>query len=200
MIFSNDPPGRSVRPMLRANKVSPAINNLLVLRQPRKRKARRTCDGAERQGSRFWRGVQHCAFAAESRSDMGGQRHRPAPPHSRRREHGRTLTPNGVGLECAMIEASRLDPAAAYVAVDRHRLDDLSPYIYRTRDYGKTWRPDRGGSCRTPVLPRPGRPSARARHPAPNRPRSLDLGLGCHKARLSGPGGHKAHSFAPPRD
>ena len=38
-----------------------------------------------------------------------------------------------------MIEASRLDPAVAYVAVDRHRLDDDTPYIYRTRDYGKTW-------------------------------------------------------------
>ncbi len=51
------------------------------------------------------------------------------------------VTPNGVGdwSKIAMIEASRFDPAAAYVAVDRHRLDDLSPYIYRTRDYGKTW-------------------------------------------------------------
>jgi len=41
----------------------------------------------------------------------------------------------------AMIEASRFDPAVAYVAVDRHRLDDQTPYIYRTRDYGKTWQP-----------------------------------------------------------
>ena len=41
----------------------------------------------------------------------------------------------------AMIEASRFDPAVAYVAVDRHRLDDQAPYIYRTRDYGKTWQP-----------------------------------------------------------
>jgi photosystem II stability/assembly factor-like uncharacterized protein/F0F1-type ATP synthase delta subunit len=41
----------------------------------------------------------------------------------------------------AMIEASHFDPAVAYVAVDRHRLDDLTPYIYRTRDYGKSWQP-----------------------------------------------------------
>ena len=41
----------------------------------------------------------------------------------------------------AMIEASRFDPAVAYVAVDRHRLDDQTPYIYRTRDYGKSWQP-----------------------------------------------------------
>jgi photosystem II stability/assembly factor-like uncharacterized protein len=25
------------------------------------------------------------------------------------------------------------------VAVDRHRLDDQAPYLYRTRDSGKTW-------------------------------------------------------------
>ena len=41
----------------------------------------------------------------------------------------------------AMIEASHFDPAVAYVAVDRHRLDDQTPYIYRTRDYGQTWQP-----------------------------------------------------------
>jgi photosystem II stability/assembly factor-like uncharacterized protein len=45
----------------------------------------------------------------------------------------------------AMIEASRFDPAVAYVAVDRHRLDDQTPYIYRTRDYGKSWQPIANG-------------------------------------------------------
>ena len=44
-----------------------------------------------------------------------------------------------------MIEASRFDPAVAYVAVDRHRLDDQKPYLYRTRDYGKTWQPIANG-------------------------------------------------------
>jgi photosystem II stability/assembly factor-like uncharacterized protein len=38
------------------------------------------------------------------------------------------------------IEASRFDPNVAYVAVDRHRLDDDRPYIYATRDGGRTWR------------------------------------------------------------
>jgi hypothetical protein len=37
------------------------------------------------------------------------------------------------------IEASHFDPAEAWAAVDRHRLDDYAPYLYRTRDYGKTW-------------------------------------------------------------
>jgi photosystem II stability/assembly factor-like uncharacterized protein len=37
------------------------------------------------------------------------------------------------------IEASHFDPGTAYAAVDRHRLDDLHAYVYRTRDFGKTW-------------------------------------------------------------
>ena len=38
-----------------------------------------------------------------------------------------------------MIEASHFDPNEAYAAVDRHRLEDNDPYIYRTRDAGKNW-------------------------------------------------------------
>jgi photosystem II stability/assembly factor-like uncharacterized protein len=41
----------------------------------------------------------------------------------------------------AIIEASHFDPATAYIAVEKHRLDDRAPYAYRTRDYGKTWQP-----------------------------------------------------------
>jgi photosystem II stability/assembly factor-like uncharacterized protein len=37
------------------------------------------------------------------------------------------------------IEASHDDAAAAYAAVDRHRLDDYQAYLYRTRDFGKSW-------------------------------------------------------------
>ena len=53
------------------------------------------------------------------------------------------VTPKGLGdwSKIAMIEASHFDPAVAYAAVDRHRLDDRAPYLYRTRDYGKTWQP-----------------------------------------------------------
>ena len=39
----------------------------------------------------------------------------------------------------SLIEASRYDANTAYVAVDRHKLDDLRPYIFMTRDGGKTW-------------------------------------------------------------
>jgi photosystem II stability/assembly factor-like uncharacterized protein len=39
----------------------------------------------------------------------------------------------------AQLDASHLDPPVAYAAVNRFRLDDLHPYIYRTHDGGKTW-------------------------------------------------------------
>ncbi|HJS98502.1 MAG TPA: hypothetical protein VJ756_05375 [Terriglobales bacterium] len=39
----------------------------------------------------------------------------------------------------SLIDASRFDAGTAYAAVDRHRVDDFRPYIYRTHDYGKTW-------------------------------------------------------------
>lgn len=38
-----------------------------------------------------------------------------------------------------MMDASHFDVHAAYAAIDRHRLEDNEPYIYRTRDDGKTW-------------------------------------------------------------
>ena len=39
----------------------------------------------------------------------------------------------------AHIEASHSDAGTAYAAVDRHRLEDYQAYLYRTRDFGKTW-------------------------------------------------------------
>ena len=39
----------------------------------------------------------------------------------------------------AMVEPSHFDAGTAYLAVNRHRLDDYAPYIYRTHDFGKTW-------------------------------------------------------------
>jgi photosystem II stability/assembly factor-like uncharacterized protein len=43
------------------------------------------------------------------------------------------------------IEASHFDAQVAYLSVSRFRLDDLKPYIYRTRDCGQTWTPITAG-------------------------------------------------------
>ena len=37
------------------------------------------------------------------------------------------------------VEASHYDFNTAYASVDRHQLQDFEPYIYRTRDMGRTW-------------------------------------------------------------
>ena len=39
----------------------------------------------------------------------------------------------------SILDASTTDAATAYIAVDRHKFDDLRPYLYKTHDYGKTW-------------------------------------------------------------
>jgi photosystem II stability/assembly factor-like uncharacterized protein len=37
------------------------------------------------------------------------------------------------------VEASRHDAATAYAAFDRHSFGDMTPWVYVTKDYGKTW-------------------------------------------------------------
>ncbi len=38
------------------------------------------------------------------------------------------------------IEPSPFDPATAYVAATMYKSDDFHPYLYKTSDYGKTWK------------------------------------------------------------
>jgi photosystem II stability/assembly factor-like uncharacterized protein len=38
------------------------------------------------------------------------------------------------------IEASHFKPGVAYVAAKRYQMDDRAPYIWKTDDYGKTWK------------------------------------------------------------
>jgi photosystem II stability/assembly factor-like uncharacterized protein len=55
--------------------------------------------------------------------------------------HWQDVTPKELTpwSKIGIIETSQFDDATAYIAVDRHRLDDFAPYVYRTRDAGKTW-------------------------------------------------------------
>jgi hypothetical protein len=55
--------------------------------------------------------------------------------------HWRNVTPPGLAPWSAisLLEASPFDTGVAYAAVDRHRVDDFTPYIYRTRDGGGHW-------------------------------------------------------------
>ena len=39
----------------------------------------------------------------------------------------------------SLIEASPHDAGTAYLAIDRHRLDDHRPYVYKTSDFGRSW-------------------------------------------------------------
>jgi photosystem II stability/assembly factor-like uncharacterized protein len=39
----------------------------------------------------------------------------------------------------SILQASRTEAGTVYAAVNRFRLDDLKPHIYRTRDFGKNW-------------------------------------------------------------
>jgi photosystem II stability/assembly factor-like uncharacterized protein len=55
--------------------------------------------------------------------------------------HWDNVTPDALGgwSKVGIIDASHFDRDTAYAAIDRHRLDDRKPYIYRTHDGGKTW-------------------------------------------------------------
>ncbi|HUJ60743.1 MAG TPA: hypothetical protein VLX92_19710 [Kofleriaceae bacterium] len=52
------------------------------------------------------------------------------------------------GSWVSWVEASRFDAATAYAAFDRHMAGDMNPWVYVTRDFGKTWTrivtPDKG--------------------------------------------------------
>ena len=55
--------------------------------------------------------------------------------------HWRNVTPAAMPAwsTVSMAEPSHFDPAVAYIAVDRHRLDDIAPYAWKTADTGKSW-------------------------------------------------------------
>ncbi|HWI88203.1 MAG TPA: glycosyl hydrolase [Sphingomicrobium sp.] len=57
--------------------------------------------------------------------------------------HWTNITPPQMP-EWATVDQVEVDPArpgTAYVAADRHRLDDFKPYAFKTANYGRTWAP-----------------------------------------------------------
>ena len=67
--------------------------------------------------------------------------------------HWSNITPPALTpwSKVTQIEASHFDADTAYVSVSRMRIDDLRPYIYRTRDRGRTWQAIVSGLPDSPV-------------------------------------------------
>ena len=61
--------------------------------------------------------------------------------------HWTNVTANMPGLFPKMtvnsIEPSRYDAGTCYVALDGHQVNNFDPWLYKTTDYGKTWKLDR---------------------------------------------------------
>ena len=57
-------------------------------------------------------------------------------------KHWKDVTPKQLEpwSKISIIDASPFDTKTAYAAVDRHRLNDFKPYIYKTTDSGKNWK------------------------------------------------------------
>ncbi|MGP8243300.1 MAG: VPS10 domain-containing protein [Bryobacteraceae bacterium] len=57
-------------------------------------------------------------------------------------KHWDNVTPPGIPewSQINSIDASPFDAGTAYVAATAYKLDDFRPYLYKTADYGKTWK------------------------------------------------------------
>lgn len=57
-------------------------------------------------------------------------------------EHWQNVTPKNMPqwIQINSIEASPFDAGTAYVAATMYKFDDNRPFLYKTTDYGKTWR------------------------------------------------------------
>jgi len=57
-------------------------------------------------------------------------------------QHWENITPPDMpkNTRVSIIEASRTDVGTAYVAAKRYQMDDRSPYIWKTTDFGKHWK------------------------------------------------------------
>jgi len=65
----------------------------------------------------------------------------------------KNITPTSITSwsKISMIDASRFDVNTAYVAVNRIRVDDMTPHIYKTTDGGVTWKKIINGLPNEPI-------------------------------------------------
>jgi len=56
-------------------------------------------------------------------------------------QHWENVTPKAMPEwgTVSMLEASPKDAGTAYAAVERHKMDDFAPYVFKTTDFGTTW-------------------------------------------------------------
>jgi photosystem II stability/assembly factor-like uncharacterized protein len=68
-------------------------------------------------------------------------------------KHWKNITPTSISSwsKISMIDASRFDVNTAYVAVNRIRVDDMTPHIYKTTDGGITWKKIINGLPNEPI-------------------------------------------------
>ena len=83
-------------------------------------------------------------IADDSGPPVGRNRRRQRPNHPQRRadldERPAKHSGRSPAIWCSRVEASRFDEGTAYATFDGHRSDDFHVYVYKTVDYGKTWK------------------------------------------------------------
>src|SRR5260370_27636880 len=69
--------------------------------------------------------------------------------------HWTNVTKNIAGMPAwgtiASIEPSHFDAGTAYISVDLHLMDNRDPYLYKTTDFGQTWKPIATGLPKHPL-------------------------------------------------
>jgi photosystem II stability/assembly factor-like uncharacterized protein len=67
--------------------------------------------------------------------------------------HWTNVTPKGMPAKMTVdaVIPSKHDPGTCYIAVDGHQVDIRDPYLYRTSDFGKTWKLIVNGIPRSPL-------------------------------------------------
>ena len=69
--------------------------------------------------------------------------------------HWNNVTPEIPGLPprgtVSSVEPGRFDPGTCYISVDLHQVDNRDPFLYKTADYGRTWRAISSGIPKSPL-------------------------------------------------